>query len=218
MYEYRLSVQVHTTSYMNRLYTTSSTAVNRKYFEYRGMELRNPGSFLLTIKKCGVGNGAQMVQKDKKRRNKNTKLQGDGISNPVDLLYIIDNDDQPADGEEIIGKTAPDGFQLQISPPPALDVSLVNRGVLVRLGLGWFGWAITRKAQKKPNRLEYGYRVILDVDQSTHSMKLPLNASYSTENSVVGAWVVLERSTVPSRVSRSGRALTPNVRHKELSA
>ena len=76
-----------------------------------------------------------------------------------------------------------------------------------------------RKVQKKQNRLEYGYRAILGVDQSTHSsMKLPLSAYSTEENSVVGAWVLLERSTVPSRVSRSGRALTPNVRHKELPA
>ena len=88
----------------------------------------------------------------------------------------------------------------------------------MRLGLGWFGGVITRTAQKKQNRLEYGYRVILDVDQSTHSMKLPLNAYSTEENSVVGAWALLERSTMPSRVSRSGRALTSNVRHKELPA
>ena len=60
--------------------------------------------------------------------------------------------------------------------------------------------------------------MILEVDQSTYKVELPLNAYSTEENSVVGAWVVLlERSTVPSRVSRSGRALTFNVRHKELS-
>ena len=55
-----------------------------------------------------------------------------------------------------------------MSPPPALDVSVVNRRIPVRLGLGWFGGVITRKAQKKQNRLEYGYRVILDADQITY--------------------------------------------------
>ena len=130
-----------------------------------------------------------------------------------------DDDDELADGEEIIGMAVPNGSQLQISPSLALNVSLVNRGVLVRLGIGWFGGVITREAQKKHNRLEYGYRFILDVDQSTHSMKLPQNAYGTEENSVVGAWVLLERSTVPSRVSRSGRALTSNIRdrRKELS-
>ena len=132
-------------------------------------------------------------------------------------MSIIDDGDELADGE-IIGMIVPDGFQLQMSPPPALDVSLVNRGILVRLGLGWFGGVITRKAQKKQNRLEYGYRVILDADQITYSLRLPPNAYSTEENSVVGAWVPLQRPTVPSRVSRSGLALTSNVRHKELSA
>ena len=121
-----------------------------------------------------------------------------------------------ADGEEIIGMTVPDGFQLQISPL-APDVSMVNRGVLVRLGSGWFGRVITRKAQKKKNKFDYGYCLILDVDQITDRKKLPLNAYSARENSVVGAWVLLERSMVPSRV-RSGRALTSKVRHKESSA
>ena len=87
------------------------------------------------------------------------------------------------------------------------------------LGLGWLGWVITRKVHKKQNRLEYGYRMILDVDQGTYSMKLPLNASSAEEDSVVGAWVPLKRPTLPSRVSRSGRALTSNIRdrRKELS-
>ena len=73
---------------------------------------------------------------------------------------------------------------------------------------------ITRKAQKNQNRLEYGFRVILDVDQSTQSITSPLNAYSTEENSVVGTWVLLERSTVPSGVCRSKRALTSNVRQK----
>ena len=77
---------------------------------------------------------------------------------------------------------------------------------------------VSSSGRLEQSRLEYGYRMALDVDQSTHSMKLPLNAYSTDENAVVGAWALLERSTVPSRVSRSGRALTSNVRHKELSA
>ena len=70
-------------------------------------------------------------------------------------MYIIDDDDELADGEIIlVGMTVRDGFQLlQMSPPPALDLSLANRGVLVRLELGWFGGVITRKAQNKQSRL-----------------------------------------------------------------
>ena len=64
----------------------------------------------------------------------------------------IDDGDELADVDEIIGMTVPDGFQLQMPPPPALDVSIVNRGVLVRLGVGWFGGVITRKPQKKQEK------------------------------------------------------------------
>ena len=39
-----------------------------------GMELRNAGSFLLPLKKYGVGNGAQMLQRDKKRRNNKNEI------------------------------------------------------------------------------------------------------------------------------------------------
>ena len=81
-----------------------------------------------------------------------------------------------------------------------------------------FGKVITPKEYKKQYRLKYGCRVMLGVDQSTHSMKVPLNAYSTEEKPVLGAWMQLERSTVPSRERRSGRALTSNVRHKELSA
>ena len=47
---------------------------------------------------------------------------------------MIDDDDELAD--EIICLTVPDGFHLRMSLPPALDVSLVSRVVLLRLGLG----------------------------------------------------------------------------------
>ena len=63
-------------------------------------------------------------------------------------MSIVDHDDELAHGEEIIDMAVPDGFQLQMSPPPALDVSLVNRGARVRRWLGWFGEVITRKANE----------------------------------------------------------------------
>ena len=46
----------------------------------------------------------------------------------------------------------PDGFRLQESRPPALDKSLVKRGALVRLFMGWFGGLITRKSQERTKR------------------------------------------------------------------
>ncbi|CAN0166814.1 unnamed protein product, partial [Pylaiella littoralis] len=90
-----------------------------------------------------------------------------------------------------MGMSIPDGFQLQPSPPPALDQSLVKRGVLVKLGLGWFGGVLTRRAHHG-SRDNYDYRVTLHSDGSTSSMKLPLE-SYSTDvDAAVGAWVLLE--------------------------
>ena len=68
-------------------------------------------------------------------------------------MSIVDHDDELAHGEEIIDMAVRDGFQLQMSPPPTLDVA--SEPGLVRLGLGWFRGVITRKAQEKQNRLEY---------------------------------------------------------------
>ena len=41
--------------------------------------------------------------------------------------------------DEAIGIVIPDGFRLQDSRTAALDNSVVKRGVLVRLSMGWFG-------------------------------------------------------------------------------
>ena len=108
------------------------------------------------------------------------------------------------------------GFRLQLSPLPALDQSLVKRGVLVRLGLGWFGGVITRRAHQI-SRCEYDYCVILHADGSTNSLKLPLESYSTDEGATVGAWVLLEAGE-QGGVRRSGRALIPNVRNAELSA
>ena len=63
---------------------------------------------------------------------------------------------------------------------------------------------------------------MLEEDQSTLSVKLPLEA-YSTDanaTTVVGVWALLEPDVgVPlggSRTSRSGRASVPNVRNIPL--
>ena len=54
-----------------------------------------------------------------------------------------------------------DGFRLQESRPPALDNSLVKRGVLVRLSTGWFGGLITCKSQERTKEV-YDYRAHLE--------------------------------------------------------
>ena len=68
-----------------------------------------------------------MLKCSKEVRNGGTETRNckvTGISDPVHLLFIIDDDDELADGE-VIGMAVPDGFQLQMPPPPALDVSLL---------------------------------------------------------------------------------------------
>ena len=69
----------------------------------------------------------------------------------------------------------PGGFRLQATKLLALDGSLVGRGVIVRLGLGWFGGKIARKAQQRTRHVyDYVYRVVLERDKSTRGMSLPL--------------------------------------------
>lgn len=111
----------------------------------------------------------------------------------------------------------PDGFQLQGSPPSALDQSLVKRGVLVKMGLGWFGGVISRRSHPA-SRDVFDYRVVLHCDGSTCSMKLPLELYSTDEDAGVGAWVLLEVEEEEARVRRSRRSTTPNVRNMELSA
>ena len=44
------------------------------------------------------------------------------------------------------------GFHLQEARQAMLDESLLKRGVLLRLGLGWFGEVVTRRAQGASHR------------------------------------------------------------------
>ena len=86
--------------------------------------------------------------------------------------------------------------------------------------MGWFGWLITRQSQERSRHI-YDYRVQFDLDQSTRSMKLPLEMYSGDPDAVLGSWVLLERSTVEQMdgggaaatlgVSRMGRERGPNV-------
>ncbi|CAB1107407.1 unnamed protein product [Ectocarpus sp. CCAP 1310/34] len=80
-----------------------------------------------------------------------------------DPLTQLDDYDELSPEEEALKMDIPDGFRLQASPPPALDQSIVKRGVLVKLGLGWFG-----------------------------GMKMPLDSYNTDEDAAIGAWVLLE--------------------------
>ena len=69
------------------------------------------------------------------------------------------------------------------------------------------------------SRHDYDYRVLvlIQADRSAHSIRLPLE-SYSTKKGPdVGAWVLL--GTGPrEQVTRSGRAVTPNVGTTDFAA
>ena len=150
-------------------------------------------------------------------------LYPDAPLNQDDELALLDEDDSMDPEDEIHGMEIPDGYRLQASKPAALDSSLLQRGVLVRLGMGWFGGSITRQSQERTRHL-YDYRVHLELDQSMRSMKLPLE-KYTGEPdaALVGSWVLLEESTAEQMdgaaieavaatgVSRSGRVRMPNV-------
>ena len=55
--------------------------------------------------------------------------------------------------DEAVGMAIPDGFRVQESRAAALDGSLVKRGVLVRLRMGWFGGLITGNSKQRFVRL-----------------------------------------------------------------
>ena len=117
------------------------------------------------------------------------------------------------------------GFRLQATKPLALDGSLVRHRVIVRLRLGWFGGRIALKAQER-TRYVY-YRMVLERDESTRSMTLPLELCDTDEQAALGAWVMLEAEIAPLQdapvadltpraMSRSARLPSPIVRHTDI--
>ena len=76
--------------------------------------------------------------------------------------------------------------------PAALTRALVHQEILLRLGMGWFRGVITRKAQARTSD-RYDFRVFLETDGSTRSVKLPL-AKYSVDGAAAeGSWALLSR-------------------------
>ena len=103
--------------------------------------------------------------------------------------------------------------RLQLSSPPALKQSLVKRGLLVRLGLGWFERVLTCKAHHFP-RCEYDCRVMLMEARTYRSCRWSRTAP--TMAPLLGVGAARGRATQES-VRRSGRVLTPNVRKRAFS-
>ncbi|CAB1111412.1 unnamed protein product [Ectocarpus sp. CCAP 1310/34] len=131
----------------------------------------------------------------------------------MDELSHVDDDDSMESDDEIRAMEIPDGFRIQASTPAALDNLLLQRGLLVRLGMGWFGGLITRQSQERTRHL-YDYRVHLDLDQSTRGMKLQLEMYKGDPDAVVGSWILLERNTV-EQVDGSGATGTSGVAGRE---
>ena len=90
----------------------------------------------------------------------------------------------------------PRGFRLEATKPLARDRSLFGRGGFVRLRLRWFGGRIPRKAQER-NRHVCDNRVVLEHDESTRSMMLPLELYGTDEQAARGARALLEANIAP---------------------
>ena len=67
---------------------------------------------------------------------------------------------------------------------------------MVRLRLRWSGRRIARKARERTRHV-YDYRVVLKRDESTRSVKLPLELYGTDEQAAFGAWVLLEANIAP---------------------
>ena len=87
--------------------------------------------------------------------------------------------------------------------------------------MSWFGGLTTRQSQERTRHL-YDYRVHIELDQSTRSMKLPLEKYNGDPDAVVGSWFLLEKKSTAEQadgvgaeatlgVSRAGRARRANV-------
>ena len=96
---------------------------------------------------------------------------GEDETDAQDPFSQLDHDDHLSD--IVLGMDIPVGVRLQVSSLPALDQFLVNHGVLVRFGLGWFGRVMTRRAHQS-SRCEYDYRVVLHADGSTKKRKVAI--------------------------------------------
>ena len=104
----------------------------------------------------------------------------------VDELATMDTDNDVADDEVLLPLEVPAGYSLVSTAPAALTRALVHQEILLRLGMGWFRGVITRKAQARTSDRD-DFRVFLETDGSTRSVKLPL-ARYS-----VDSWALLSR-------------------------
>ena len=110
----------------------------------------------------------------------------------VDELATMDTDDDIADDEVLLPLEVPARYSHVSTAPAALTRALVHQEILLRLGMGWFRGIITRRAQARTSD-RYDFRVFLETDGSTRSVKLPL-AKYSVDGAAAeGSWALLLR-------------------------
>lgn len=77
--------------------------------------------------------------------------------------------------------------------------------------MGWFGGLITRQSQQRTRQF-YDYRVHFEEDQSTCSMKLPLEKYSGDPDAVMGSWVLLKGDAAQQVEGAATRAVaTPGV-------
>ena len=109
-----------------------------------------------------------------------------------DELATLDIDDDVADDEALLPLGTPADNFLGSSAPAALTQALVNQEILLQLGMGWLRGVITRKAQAHTSD-RYDFRVFLETDGSSRSVKLPL-AKYSMDGAAAEeSWALLSR-------------------------
>ena len=110
----------------------------------------------------------------------------------VDELATMDTDDDVADDEALLPLEVPADYSLVSTAPAALTRALVHQDILLRLGMGWFRRVITRKAQARTSD-RYDFRVFLETDGSTRSVKLPLAKYLADGAAAEGSWALLSR-------------------------
>ena len=98
-----------------------------------------------------------------------------------DELTALDFNHDLTKNEEPLPVEIPAEFVLVSRVSTALTTALVKRSIELRLGIGWLRGTITRQVQAR-TRHPYDYRVFVERDGSTRSVKLPL-----TKNSVDGS-------------------------------
>ena len=108
-----------------------------------------------------------------------------------DELTALDFNHDLVKNEEPLPLEIPAGFDLVSRVSTALTAAFVKRSIELRLGIGWLRGTVTRQVQAG-TRHPYDYRVLVERDGSTRSVKLPLTKNLVDGSSGEGSWTLLE--------------------------